>query len=295
LSGILKKIADLLTFKEPEKAEKFILKETGREEAQQEEESKKSSKGREGHTYKIIGPKSDKKTEDQEKGKTSDISKKLSENMDHIKEKFSIPTNGDVVLREFDIVVKDKVIPAFMVFIDGMTDRKVINDDILQPLMLLSNLDIRSNENGIAEYIRSHILPHNQIKEVREHQAIIDEVNFGGCGIYIDGIDSAFAADVKGWAQRGIEKPNTELVLRGPQEGFNESLRSNTSLIRKRVKDEKLVVESIRIGKRSKTPCSMLYIKDIANDSLVKEVRRRLKSIKIDHILDTGNWNNLLR
>jgi spore germination protein KA len=294
LSGILKKIADLLTFKEPEKAEKFILKETGREEAQQEEESKKSSKGREGHTYKIIGPKSDKKTEDQEKGKTSDISKKLSENMDHIKEKFSIPTNGDVVLREFDIVVKDKVIPAFMVFIDGMTDRKVINDDILQPLMLLSNLDIRSNENGIAEYIRSHILPHNQIKEVREHQAIIDEVNFGGCGIYIDGIDSAFAADVKGWAQRGIEKPNTELVLRGPQEGFNESLRSNTSLIRKRVKDEKLVVESIRIGKRSKTPCSMLYIKDIANDSLVKEVRRRLKSIKIDHILDTGELEQFI-
>lgn len=301
MADIRKKIVDLLSFKEPEKAEKYILEETEREsdiirqeEVRQEEEPKKSAKSKEGLGHKIFGSRSDKKTENSEKGKASDISKKLSENLDYIKEKFNVPISGDVVLREFDVVVKDKVIPAFMVFIDGMTDRKVINDDILQPLMLLSNLDIKSDENSVADYIRSHILPHNQLKEVREHQKVIDEVNFGGCGVYIDGMDSAFAADVKGWEQRGIERPNTELVLRGPQEGFNESLRANTALIRRRIKDESLVVESIEIGKRSKTPCSMLYIRDIANDSLVREVRRRLKSIKVDHILDTGELEQFI-
>jgi len=287
-------LANLLFFKEPEKTEPFILKEThkevelnnGEDEHTRKEECKK--KKSEGSLLgKIFGSKPDEKKE-QKENQESDISKNLSENLGYIKKKFSVPNNGDVVIREFDIVVKDKVIAAFMVFIDGMVDRNIINGNILEPLMVLSNLDIKSNESDIAQYIKSHILPHNQMKEVKQHQDVIDEVNFGGCGIYIDGIDVAFAADVKGWQQRAVERPNTELVIRGPQEGFNEGLRSNTSLIRKRLRDENLIVENIKIGKRSKTPCSILYIKDIANDSLVKEVRKRLENINVDHILDTG-------
>jgi spore germination protein KA len=229
-----------------------------------------------------------------ESSKKPDISKKLQENLEYIKNKYCIPNNGDVVIREFDIVVKNKAIPAFMVFIDGMVDRKVVNSSILQPLMLLSNLDIKGDENDITEYVKSHILPMNQIKEAVQHQDVVDEVNFGGCGIYIDGVSIAFAADVKGWQARGVERPNTELVIRGPQEGFNESLRGNTSMIRKRLKDENLIVENLQMGRRSKTPCSMLYIRDIANDSLVNEVRRRLKNIKVDYILDTGELEQLI-
>ena len=173
-------------------------------------------------------------------------------------------------------------------------DTKVINDDILQPLMLLSNLDINSDVENIFNYIRSHILPHNQLKEARTHQEVIDEVYFGGCGLYIDGLDTAFTADVKEFPSRSVERPNTELVIRGPQEGFTESLRSNTGLIRKRLMDQKLITENIIIGKRSRTPCSIMYLKDIANDSLVAEVRRRLKSIEVDHIMDTGELEQFI-
>jgi len=89
-------------------------------------------------------------------------------------------------------------------------------------------------------------------------------------------------------AAQGVDRPNNEIVIRGPQESFNEILRVNTALVRKILKDEDLVAESIEIGKRSKTPCSLLYIKDIANESLVNEVRRRLQNIKTDYIFDTG-------
>jgi len=85
--------------------------------------------------------------------------------------------------------------------------------------------------------------------------------------VFIDGIDVAYACDVKGWQHRGVDRPNNEIVIRGPQESFNEILRVNTALVRKILKDEDLVAESIEIGKRSKTPCSLLYIKDIANES----------------------------
>ena len=123
---------------------------------------------------------------------------------------------------------------------------------------------------------------------------IIEEVNFGGAGLFIDGIDSAYTCDVKGWVQRQVDRPITEIVIRGPQEAFTEGLRINTALIRKTLKDENLVVENFKVGKRSKTPCSLLYIKDIANESLVEEARRRLKNINVDFIFDSGELEQLL-
>ncbi|HOV26338.1 MAG TPA: spore germination protein [Pseudobacteroides sp.] len=299
MKKIKKLLINLISFKEPENKEHFILKETPEEspiiEKEEKEHKKEESSDRksEGILKKLVGSKSNKENE-KEKNKNTDISSNLTENLEYIKKKFCVPTNGDVVIREFDINVKDKAIPAFMVFIDGMVDRSIVNSDILQPLMMLSSLNIKSTAKDVAEYIKNNLMPHNSVKEASEHQIVIDDVNFGGCGIYIDGLNIAFTTDVKGWKSRGVERPNTELVIRGPQEGFNEVLRVNTALIRKRLKDENLIVENLEIGRRSKTPCSMLYIKDIANDSLVNEVRRRLKKIKVDHIMDSGELEQFI-
>ncbi len=268
-----------------------------------------------------------------------DISKDLKTNLEYIKDAYTLPDNGDLILREFDIIVGEKAVQAFMIFFDGMIDRKIIDDNILQPLMLLShvrkigmkdnngnngsknsgdtggaasktgdkgigpnpNRDVDKNSQITTDtedltilLIRRQLLNHHQIKESNKFQDIIDEVNFGGCGIFVNGINSAFAADVKGWEHRTVSRPNTELVIRGPQEGFNEILRVNTGLIRKILKDEKLVAENILLGKRSKTPCSMMYIKDLANEDLVKEVRRRLKSINVDYLTDSGELEQLI-
>ena len=306
MADYIKSIKNLLLFKEPQKVEKFILKENQRDKEQEKQENsdtksaepkRKKSEGI--YLNKNLESKQEEKqkqesNEQNKKEQKSEISKKLSVNLEYMKKIYSIPQNGDIILREFDIVVKDKVIPAFMLFYDGMVDRKVINDDILQPLMLLSNLDIKGDDKCIADFVKNHLLPHNQLKEVEEYRKVIDEINFGGCGIFLEGVDSAFAADVKGWEHRGVERPNTEQVLRGPQEGFTEILRVNTALVRKILKDEDLIVENISIGRRSKTPCSMLYIKDITNDSLVNEMRRRLENIKLDYIIDSGELEQLL-
>lgn len=222
------------------------------------------------------------------------ISKDLEDNLEYMKEVYTIPTNGDAILREFDIILGEKTVPAFILFFDGMTDRKVINDNILQPLMLLSTLDIKDPVCDIAEYVRKHLIPHNQLKETEDYQDVIDEINFGGAGLFIDGSSKAFTADVKGWEHRGVDRPNTELVIRGPQEGFNETLRVNTALIRKRMKDQNLIAENAKVGKRSKTLCSILYIKDIANSQLVDEVRRRVNGLDVDYVNDSGELEQLI-
>ncbi|MFZ5988571.1 MAG: spore germination protein [Bacillota bacterium] len=305
MADFKKIIKDLFIFKEPEKIEQFILKENESEKPKsgggdkKNGNTKKEKKGIMGKLFcnpcsngKQNGNSKDNKKQNKEE--LPEVSKSLSENLEYLKKTYSVPDNGDIIIREFDIVAKDKVIPAFMIFFDGMSDRKVISDNILQPLMLLSNLEIKGREEDLGKFIKNHLLPFNQIKVTKKLSDVIDDVNFGGGGLFVDGIDTAFMCDVKGWEHRGVDRPNTELVIRGPQEGFTELLRTNTALIRKILKDEDLVAESIAVGKRSKTPCSLMYIKDIANDSLVEEVRRRLKGIKLDYIFDSGELEQLL-
>jgi len=251
------------------------------------------------HKNKIKQPKEIKKRKKDLDLKGSDkpgpnVYNNIEENLNYIKERYSSSINGDFIIREFDIIINKTPVRAFIIFFDGLVDRTTVNLNILQPLMLLSNLDIKSDEKDLVEYVKRHLLPQNQLIFTKKMQEVVDGVNFGGCGLFIDGVDIALVADVKGWEHRSVEKPTTELVLRGPQESFNEVLRSNTALIRKILKDENLICEDIIIGIRSKTPCSMLYIKDIVNNALVEEVRRRLKSIKIDYLMDSGELEQFI-
>lgn len=310
MAKLTKKIKNLLFFDEPQnKYKPFVLEEDKQgsptieppDEVKQENEIQIDKKKRKRNVHKIAGAYPDTKIHTEYKQKRqqkihshSEINKNLHINMEYIKSVYNIPANSDVLLREFDISVNGKIIHAFMVFIDGMVDRNIINRSILQPLMVMSNLEVKNFEDHIVSYIYKQLIPQNQISMVTEFQKIIDGVNFGGCGIFIDGLDVALIADVKGWEHRTVDRPNTELVLRGPQEGFTEVLRVNTALIRKILKDENLIVESLEVGKRNKMPCAVMYIKDIANDSLVDEVKKRLKSLDIAYIFDSGELEQLI-
>ncbi len=281
--GFLK---SLILFKEPGESEQFTLKHTGS--AENDEKGEANDSGRMKREIEA------KEEQNERNPKLSDrITSNIRENLDHMKKIYSIPVNGDIFLREFDINFRGKPVKAFIIFFDGLTDREIINNYILTPLMVMSGLELKEEEN-LEDYIARQLLPHCQVKIEPGYRNVIDEINFGGCGLFADGVQVAFSADVKGWEHRGIEKPNNEIVLRGPQEAFNELLRTNSAQIRKRLKDEDLIVEDISVGRISKTPCSMLYIKDIANERLVDEVKRRLESIQVDYMLDSGVLEQLI-
>ncbi|PYG88530.1 spore germination protein KA [Ruminiclostridium sufflavum DSM 19573] len=222
------------------------------------------------------------------------ISKDMELNKKVIKTAYDIPKNSDLIFREFNITVKEKTLKAFIVFIDGMTNGVAICNFVLEPLMLLSNIEIKDNTKDVGQFVFERLIPYNQIKKIDNYSEIINNVNFGGCGIFVEGLEYAFAADTKTWEHRGIEAPKSETVIRGPQEAFNEQIRANTALIRKILKDKDLMIQSVSIGERSNTPCAVMYIRDIANDSLVHEVLKRVKSIKVDYIFDSGELEQFL-
>lgn len=275
----------LIWFEEPEKTEKFILK---------SDDDRKEETGHSGNGDRMEREIASRLEEAEKDPELEDrIRSDIDRNLEHMKKVYSIPVNGDAYLREFDINWRGDPVRAFILFFDGMTDREVIDNYILTPLMVMSGMEIEEEET-LKDYVGKQLLAHDQVKLEESYRKTIDDINFGGCAIFVDGIPGAFTADVKGWEHRPIGKPNNEIVIRGPQEAFNELLRTNSAQLRKRIKDEDLIVEDILVGKISKTPCSMLYIKDIANERLVDEVKRRLESIRVDYMLDSGILEQLI-
>ena len=316
-SNMLKKI---LFFTEPKKQEQFILRapdDSGTdgssydrrnpdEKADNNPDSKADSnqdRKKEAGSKKEADNKPDRiereiKRKDAEAQKKPEPSDKIYDDIDvslaFMKKKYSIPVNCDIIVREFFIRYNDELVRAFIMFFDGMTDREVIDNYILKPLMVDSIMDVHNYSKDLKEFISDQLLPHNQVKMEESYSKAIEEINFGGCALFVEGMPIAFTADVKGWEHRGVEKPANEIVIRGPQEAFNEVLRTNSSQIRKRLKNENLIVDDVVVGKVSKTPCSILYIKDITNESLVDEVKRRLESIHVDYMLDSGVLEQLI-
>ena len=219
------------------------------------------------------------------------IGRDLSENEKYIKERFSIPKNNDIVFRKIMIAGGRK---AFIIYIEGMVSTDFVNSHVINPLQLLpavSNHDFKLKKEEIME----RFISHGAAMAVSDINQVIEDINFGGCGVFVDGIDIAFSLDVRSWGHRGIDKPENEQSVYGPQEAFNEMLRNNSALIRKIIKTEKLICEGIKIGNESKTRGVIMYINDIANEGLVNEIKERIDGLNIDYIFSIEEVGELIR
>ena len=199
----------------------------------------------------------------------------------YIKNRFKVPLNNDVVVREFKIRGDRQ---ALIVFIDGMINTDAVDENIIKTMLefpFYKSNEHYKNESEIIDYFISH----SQAMLSDSYDRIFEEVNFGSCAVIVDGFKKAVICDVRKWGSRSISKPENEQSIYGPQEAFSEMLRNNTALIRKIIKTEKLIAEGIKIGTVSKTRGVLLYIDDIANRNLVDEVRKRIKSISTDYIV----------
>lgn len=207
------------------------------------------------------------------------VNSSLDANIDVINKRFSVPINNDVVVRRITLPGE---ISAALVFYDGMVDSALINDGIIKPLLKLSLFSGEDADDG--DIVFEKLLVHCQTKRSTDIDSVIDDINFGNCGIFIDGISEAFSADVKNWPHRTVQKPDNEQSIYGPQEAFAEMLRGNSAQIRKFLKTEKLICEKMQAGNLTKTPGVIMYISDVANESLINEVKRRINSIAADYI-----------
>ena len=226
--------------------------------------------------------------------KTNSIFSSFNENLEFMKSKYNTLLNSDIVIREFNLFVYNKNHKCFIIYIDGMVDGISINDFILEPLMSGKLRYNKPIENNLSEYIDYCLLPQNHVKKVEEFKDVFTGINMGNCLLFIDTINVAFDIDAKKLQQRSVDKPENEAVIKGSHEAFVENIRTNTSLLRRIVNNENLVIENIPVGKISQTKCGVCYMHNIANADLVAEVKFRLNNLDIDSLLSSGQLEQLI-
>ena len=199
-------------------------------------------------------------------------------------------TNGDIKMREFTVRINDRDVKAIIYFFDGLVDKQIINEFILDPLMITS----RKIEINSFRAIFEMLLPQSEAKETNLIGDLLFDINYGSVILLVDGVKKAISLDVKGWAHRGVETPQTERVIRGPNDAFSEQQRENTALIRHLIRNKSLVCKEYKIGKISQTPVAVMFIDNIANDSLVEETLRRIEGIEVDYVFAAAELEQLI-
>ena len=199
----------------------------------------------------------------------------INKNLDFLKSKYNTMICADIIIREFNMFAYNENHKCFIIYIDGLADSDSNNDFILKPLMFGKNKNVTPFNGNLLEYVDNCLLPQNSVEKVQDFQDVFSGINMGDCLLFIDTLDTAFDIDVKSYPQRGISNPENESVIKGPQEGFIENFRTNTAILRRIVNNENLVIETIPVGKISKTKCGVCYLQNITNLDLVAEVKYR--------------------
>lgn len=218
----------------------------------------------------------------------------LADNRRRLEAAFNIPPNVDMVVRPFTIGTRPPL-KALAAYMQGLAKRDIINNAILTSLMQLAHLDPTPlDRRQFVEEIASRWLPGNEVKILTTWPQVIDEIIFGATVVLVEGSDRALAVETRGWDYRSVEEPQSEMLVRGPHEGFVENFRTNTGLVRKMLRSERLVTEMTTVGRLGKAFLAIMYVEGLANPKLINEVRRRVATIEVDCVADTGILEQLI-
>ncbi len=217
------------------------------------------------------------------------ISVDLEQNVKYIKDYFR--GSSDIVLKPFRIS-KEHNMKAAIVAVDGLFDKTAVNENIIKPLMTMEQKE--NNKKEIYIDIKNHLYVTSNIKEETSMDRSIKQMMQGEVILFIDGISTAFIFDARTWEMRGIQEPVTETVIRGPREGFVETLRINTSMLRRKIHHPMLKISNTFVGAYSQTEVAIAYIEGIVNPKIVEEVKERIDKINIDAILESGYIEELI-
>jgi spore germination protein len=215
--------------------------------------------------------------------KQTPLSQSLKENHAFLKELFE--DCSDIAVREFQI---NATIPALLVFVDGLVNTQLVNET-MKTLMIIGEGE------STVDRILGTTLPVSQTQTSDNYGDLLLGVLSGDTCLIVEDNNKAILMGMRGPEKRSIAEPDTESVIRGPKEGFVENLRTNTSLLRRRLKTPHFKMKSMIVGTESNTSLVIAYLDDLAMPSLVAEVEKRIKNIKIDAILESGYIEELIQ
>ncbi|HPE16103.1 MAG TPA: spore germination protein [Oscillospiraceae bacterium] len=213
------------------------------------------------------------------------FSEDLEENLKALK--LILGKSGDIVLRRFTFGYKNGA-EAALLFIDGLVDKSLVHENIMKPLMLGAVPAKETSEGSGIAYIKSALLYVGDLRESASVREAVEGFLSGDTILLVNGSKEALIISLRGWQNRSIEEPLTESTVRGPRDGFTETLRVNTMLLRRKIRCPDLTFETVQIGVRTRTDVCIAYIDGLASPGLIEEIKKRLGRINTDAILESG-------
>ncbi len=208
----------------------------------------------------------------------------LSGNLNNDISLFKTIFRRDAVLRTREVLIGG-VARCFLIYMDGMVNSAQQGETVVEALV---ESQLPENFTPSAEYIAQNILFANEVNETKKLPDMLRALLYGDTVLIVENSKSALTINTKGWRTRGIKEPDSERVLQGPREGFDEAAMFNLAMIRRKLLTPDLCIETMRIGRRSDTPVFICYLGALVNENTLKELKRRLSKIDIDGILDSN-------
>jgi len=218
----------------------------------------------------------------------------LNDNLDTIR--LTLGGSADLITREIRFG-KDGSVRAGLLYTDGLTDTPSIQNFIMESLMIDRTAASEAQTGGkeFFDLLKERVLAVGEVKETSALSPLLTALLSGDTLLLVDGYSRAFVISTRQWVERGVTEPSAQTVVRGPREGFSENIRVNTALVRRKIKDPNLWIESRTVGTRTKTAVELMYIHGIASTAVLDELRSRLDGIEIDGILESGYIEELIQ
>lgn len=238
--------------------------------------------------FKVFKGKKNTKAPEIESSK-SPLYKSLKENLNHVRE--TLGNANDLLIREFELKGADGLNGAVL-GIDGIIDsnqaEQLVVKIVMIDLSLVQDEDEISRSNHIFQTLFESRISMIDANTAETFEDLFTNLINGHIIVLIDGVSQLMMFDCKGWQMRSISEPQTEVSLRGPKDCFVETIRVNTALIRRRVKDPRLRFDAHIVGEVSQTDVFVAYIEGITNPEFVKTANERIERLKIDGIVDSS-------
>ena len=185
---------------------------------------------------------------------------------------YNINPSIDYKIKEI-IINKQKII---LIYNDILVNKEMINKEILSKINELSKKQI-INLNKYLPNINTEKINKKDINNKLNNSNLILIIN-----------NNIYSIEVKLITDRAISPSTNELNITGPKDSFNENINTNINLIRKRIKSKNLILKESIIGKQTNTKVSILYMNNIANNKLIREIQNKINNINIDGIIDSS-------
>ena len=216
--------------------------------------------------------------------------RRLSENLEVNEEYFRGRFAGtmDLMVRRVELGGRRAALFA----VDGLVNKEAITFSVLGPL--LRERAYPQGPQQMLDYVEGRVLSTVDVKRETRLEALLTLLMSGFVLLCLDGCAGGLVCGVQGFAYRGPQEPQNEVMQRGAKDGFTESNQLNMAMIRRRMKNPALKFQPLEVGSQSHTPVVLCYLEGTAAPKLLRQVRQVLEDCPLQTVLGAGYLTRFL-